>query len=393
MKDRLRLIGRKIKGLLIPGSEEYDPITRYLLLLVLAGLIIAAVSFWIYNRTHLFDEYDIKSSAQEQDVEGTQYAMLSGRVIKYSHDGIFCVDTDNETLWSTAYTMQTPICDICQNTMVIAEQQGTQVYVVNSKGVIGSFKTSLPILKAKVSAGGVVALVLKDSDVTWVHLYDKDGAQIVSVKTTVSVSGYPLDIALTPNARRMMISYLGEEEGELTGRIAFYDFSQASAADETHLVGSISYPDTVFPDVYYADAQTPVAIADDGFAVFSVGRKVEEKVRVSLDEEIISVFYDKNNVGFVLPSYRVDTRYTIAAYGYNGKRAMEADFNYEYTGIRMEDGEILLYDASNLHIFRTTGKPKLSVAYGKEVEFFTSLRGLRRYLVISENSMDKIRLK
>ncbi len=393
MKERLVAIRDKIVGIFTPGSEEYDPITRYLLILLLVGAVAVSVSYWIYNRTHLFDEYAVSDTAQLDDVEGTQYAMISGSIIKYSHDGIFCVNTSNEMQWSVAYTMQTPICDVCGNTMVIAEQQGTQVYVLNSKGVIGNFKTTLPILKAKTAANGVVALVLKDSDITWIHLYDPDGLQIASVKTTVSDSGYPLDLAVTDNAGKMMVSFLGEEEGELAGRLSFYDFSKSTQSDENRLIGSISYKGTVFPEVYYADSNTPVAVADDGFAVFTVGKRVEEKQRVSLDSEIISTFHDQTNIGFVLPSGKTDVKYLLTAYGYNGRRAMESDLNFDYTGIRMENGEILLYDASNLHIYRTSGKGKLSVSYGKEVEFFVPLKGNRRYLVISENSMDKIRLR
>ena len=73
------------------------------------------------------------------------------------------------------YSMQAPIADICDGTMVIAEQQGTQVYIVNRDGLLGNFETQIPILKARVSRQGVVALVLQDDTVTWVNLYQADG--------------------------------------------------------------------------------------------------------------------------------------------------------------------------------------------------------------------------
>ena len=66
---------------------------------------------------------------------------------------------------------------------------------------------------------------------TLINLFDKNGSQLASVKATQPESGYPLDIALTSNARQMLVSFVGTDNGELTGTIAMYDFSSAAAAD------------------------------------------------------------------------------------------------------------------------------------------------------------------
>ena len=388
-------LSEKLKSLTaLPGrSGERDPVTLYLLITLAVAAVIAAVSFWFYNRTHLFDDYTVLQSVEESDVEGTQYAMLGKNVIKFSHDGVFCVNTSNSTRWSTAYSMQTPVCDICGHTMVIAEQQGDQVYVINAKGILGSFKTTLPIMKARVSSSGVTALVLGDTDATWINLYSADGAVLASVKTTLADSGYPLDAALSPNARQMMVSFLGEEDGALTGKIAFYDFSSADASDESHRAGSASYPGTVFPEVYYADSKTPVAVADNGYIVFNAGRKITEKRRVDFQEEIISTFHDAKNIGFIFRSRQSDMKYRMHIFNLAGKETMQTEFDFDYAAVRMDKGEILLQNASNLYIYRTSGKQKLSVAYKKEARYFASIAGLRKYLVITEKSMDRIRLK
>ena len=370
-----------------------DKITLILISAILAVLMIGVFGYWLYNRMHVFDDYEIIESAEENDVEGTEYAMLGKRVIKYSHDGAFCVDTRNEVQWSTAYSMQTPICETCGSAMVIAEQQGEQVFVVKTDGVLGSFRTRYPILQAHVSESGIVALVLEDSDVTWINLYDANGSEIVSVKTTVADSGYPVDVAVTPNARQMMVSYIGVENAELCGTIAFYDFSSASENDESHLKGSIKYLGSVFPDVYYASGKTPVAVSDDGFIVFSQEKTPSEKHRVAFENEIVSVFHDDDNIGFIFQSEDAAIKYDMVIYNYNGRSTMETNFNFTYTGVRMENGEILLYNASNLFIYRTSGKQKLKVTYEKEVKFFTSLSGMKRYLVVSGNSMDRIRIR
>lgn len=386
---------RRIRQLFFPRpGEQSDPVTRYLAITLVCAGVLAALSLWVYNRTHLFDDYAVAGSSEQTDVEGTEYAMLSGRVIKIGHDGVFCVSTSNEMFWSAAYSIQTPIYDSCRGTMVIAEQHGSQVYVLNSKGIVGSFTTTLPVLKARVAANGVVALVQDDvDDVTWINLFDKDGTALASVKATWEETGYPLDLALSADAKQMLVSYAGTEGMELAGKICVYDFRSAMGPDEEHLTGSLSYPGTLFPDVGYAAASVPVAVADDGFAVFSSGKELKERRRVSFEEEIVSTFADEDHIGFIFRSGQSDHKYRMELYGYTGKRTMQTEFDFEYTSVRMKDGEVLLCDASNLNVYRASGRPKLKVTYDKEVKYFTGLNGLKEYLVVTGQTMDRIRIR
>ena len=213
---------------------------------IAALVLLVAGGFWYYSGHHLFTEYVVTSTAESLDIAGTQYAMLGSSVIKYSPDGVFCVDSHNTAKWSVAYSMQSPIIDICKNTMVVAEQQGNQVYVMNEKGPMGNFETDLPVLKACVSAQGVVALVQEDDPVTWVNLYDCNGTKLAGVKTTMEDSGYPLDAAITENGEKLMVSFLGVTQGELKGRVAFYDFSSGLANGDNSLTGILDIRDRFF---------------------------------------------------------------------------------------------------------------------------------------------------
>ena len=368
-----------------------DTVSRWLLLMIFGTIAAALIGLWIYNRAHTFDQYRILARAEKNDVEGTLYERLGNSVIKYSHDGIFCVNLSNETQWSAAYDMQTPISDICEGVMVIAEQQGKQVYVLNEKGLLGSFETSMNIRKIQTASNGVTAVVEDDEEVDWIELFSADGSQIASVRASLEDSGFPLDIALSPNGKRLTVSYLTQENGVLTGKLSFYDFS--SSSEDRHLMLSLSYPDTIFPDVFYADGMVPVAVGDNCFVVFDSSKKPSEKVKVPIVNEILSCFHDGENIGFIFDSGETDTKYVMDVYNFSGKRTMQTPCSFDYTGVQIADGEIFLYDASNLTIYRTSGRKKLSVNYEREVKYFGPLKGLRRYLVITRDSMDQIRIE
>ncbi len=360
--------------------------------IALVTVIIALVlGFAYYNGHHLFEEYVVTRTSGSLDIAGTVYRKLGGSIIKYSPDGVFCVNTRNESKWSAAYSMQSPVEDICGKTMVIAEQQGTQVFVLNEDGLTGNFEVSLPILKARVSEQGVVALMLDDGEVTWINLYDPSGAEIVSVRTTVADSGYPLDMALTPNASRMLVSFLGEKQGVLNSRIAFYDFSSADSS-EGHQTGTLDYSGRVFPEVFYANASTPVALSDNGFVVFRNGDTPEERKSVTFEKEIVSSFHDDDYLGFVFENEAEDCRYWMELYQYGGRRVMETGFDDVYEEVKMDGGQILMYDAKNCSVYTTKGARHFSTDYEKQVAYFARLPGFRKYLVVTSDSMDQIRI-
>ncbi len=188
---------------------------------VIVLILGAAIGFYSYNRLHSFRDYMITKSTENSMTAGTQYEAVGKYLFRYNTDGVSCVTKNNELRWSVTYSMQAPIADVCDTTMVIAEQQGTQIYVVNEDGLMGNFDCLMPILKVRVSKQGVVAAVLQDEDVTWINLYELDGTIIASDKTTVTDSGYPMDVDLSPNGENMVVSYLHITEGVMTSDIVF----------------------------------------------------------------------------------------------------------------------------------------------------------------------------
>lgn len=96
-----------------------------------------------------------------------------------------------EVLWSTTYSMQTPVADFCGTTAAVAEQQGTQVFVFNADGLMGQFDTTLPILKVKVAKQGVVAVVLQDSNVTWINFYEPEERRLQRTGLPLTIPDIP----------------------------------------------------------------------------------------------------------------------------------------------------------------------------------------------------------
>lgn len=359
-------------------------------LLALAVCVIGG--FMLYNKLYTFSDYVIVESIENSVSSGTKYEAVGKNIYRYNSDGISCVTRKNELVWSITYNMQAPIADVCGNTMVVAEQQGNQIYVVNEDGLVGNFETLLPILKVRVSKQGVVAAVLQEDDVTWVNLYQADGTSIASDKTTIGESGYPLDIDVSPDGEKLAVSYLGVRDGLIQSDIVFYHFGAAGQTKENHIVSSESFTETVLPEIYFTGNSKAVAVADNGFVVFQGSDAPKQTAAVEFEEEIISSFHDDDRIGFLFRSSEEDYTYRMELYNYRGRRKTSRNINADFEKVKMENGQILMYSDGGCDIFTASGIKRFSSAYEKEIEDMFYFSEFRKYLVITRDSFDRIRI-
>lgn len=363
---------------------------KFMILIILAVVVVGCL---IYNNMRVFEEYDILVNEPRSDVSSTGFAEMDGKLIKYSSDGIIYMNAD-QVIWSSAYNIQTPIVDVCEKMIVVGEQNGSQIYIYDAeKGQVGNFQTLLPIQKVRVASQGVVAAVLEDGEVTWINLYDKEGNEIARHRTSVAESGYPLDIAISPDGVKMVVSFLTMTNGIMTTQVVFYNFGVVGQAQTNNQTNSETYENTIVPKVEYLDDTTAVAFRDNGFTIFKGKQIQEKKAEVELDQDIVSIFYDSEVLGFVFQSDISNQRYKIQLYNLNGKKTMEQYINEDFVDIKMNGGKIMLYNSHNFSIYSIHGKKIFEGTYQEPIVSLMKISGFRKYLVITEKSMDQIRLK
>lgn len=373
----------------LSDNRRYVFYSRLVLMLMIVGI---AAGFVLYNDMHTFEDYIITKSYENDAVSGTKYESVGKYIYRYNSDGISCVTRKNELKWSITYNMQAPIVDVCGDRMVVAEQQGNQVYVVDENGLKGNFETLYPILKVRVSKQGVVAAVLQEDDVTWVNMYQEDGTSIANDKTTMKDSGYPLDVALSPNGQKLAVSYAEVSEGLIRSRVVFYDFGPAGQSKENHIVSEARYEEILIPEIYFTDNSRAVAVADNGFIVFRGNSELEENASKTFEEEIVATFHDGDEIGFLFRSQEDDSTYRMELYNYHGKRKVLKKIDSVFSEVKMENGQILMKTDKGCDIYTSSGQKRYTSAYEKDIEDIFYFSEFRKYLVITRDSFDRIRI-
>lgn len=373
------------------GSHRRSLRRHRLLLTGLLCLLLLGVLLFLY--LYVGTEYSVLREEERSDISGTVYTEFGDSLLKYSSDGVTCISGGGSVLWNSTFSMQSPVIDICGTTAAVADKKGTQIYVFNESGQLGQFQTSLPIEKVRVAHQGVVAAVLNDGDITWINFYDTQGKEIAKTRTSLSEFGYPLDIALSPDGMKIMVSYLCVTQGIMNTKVCFYNFDSVGQTEVNNMVASQTYENTVAPEVLFIDEETSVAFLSNGFALFKGKQIPEEEKKMEFDEEILSAFHDGDYFGFIFRSDKEDHKYRIQLYNTSGRQAMKTYFDLDYKNVKLEGGNLILFNDRAFEIYNTGGRKKFSGSYDKPIQDIIKVKGFRKYMVLSQSHVATIRLR
>lgn len=359
--------------------------------LVIACLVIAAiVLIVVYVEKRSYHRYKILHTSEQEDVISTKYVELDGKILRYSPEGASLVNNKMETIWNETYEMQNPVADVCGKRAVIADRDGTSMEIYDREGWLGSVSTSYSIVKARISADGLVAAILDGGDDTWINFYASDGSLIAENQTKVDDPGYPLDVAVSEDGLIMMVTYQFVDGGNTTSYVAFYNFGDVGQNEDDRIVSGYTYEGVVIPQIQYLSGDRSVALRDDGFTLYKGKQIPKESSSVKVDKEIVSTFFDDEIIGLVFKNGKKDALYTMEVYSMSGKLKFRKNFNIPYTSIKMSGGNILLYNSSQMSVMNSRGVEKYSGTVDGTINDFFKI-GWNRYLLVLDSGVSIIK--
>ncbi len=358
---------------------------------VFAAVILCAFLLWrgVQNRT--FETFEVVKSFERSDTMTTQYTEFQNYVLKYSKDGISCVDFNNHPVWSQTYNMQNPMVHVCQNSVAVAEENGTEAMIFDTTGVQGTIQTRLPIRQICVSSQGVLAALLEDGDVMRLNLYDKDCSELVNAKFELQDVGYPLQMSLSADATKLAVAFLQVQGGGVDTCLAFYNFSSVGENQEDRLVASRIIKETVLPKVEYMDTTHCFALGTGQLLLYE-GSQIPELVQeVPLDKEVLSVFHSDRCIGLVVEGE--EHKYALRVYNTQGELEFETEFDLDYQTLKFSGNNILIYNEFECMMLNHNGKIFYTGTFDESVSNLYTQSGKERYIVMHASRTDQIRLR
>lgn len=361
--------------------------------IVIVAVIVAA-GIGIYLELKEYVSYEVRSQIERSDSEATKYETFSGNILRYNNDGAFYADTSDNLIWNQAFEMQSPIADICEGYVAIADLRGTQIYIMDTAGVQGEIETSKPIEAICIANQGTIAVLTQEDRTGYLELYNKNGESLASGEIHVENSGYPLDIALSNDAKKLAVSILDISKGKAQTSISFYNFGSVGQNEIDNMVGTYAYEDTIVPEIDFVSNDRMLAFGDTQVIIYEGTQKPEEFLKQKLSGEAKSVFYDKDYFGFVYGKGDSNDNHTLQVYDMKGKLRLEQNFEMTYQNIEfLENHEVCIRDEHQCEIYTLRGVKKFAYKFDDALyKIFSSGSG-RNYTFILDGVMEKIKLK
>jgi len=305
-----------------------------------------------------------ETSKAVADSSFIRFVMFGENMLKYTKDGASYIDASGKTIWTQSYEMKTPVVNVNGDYAVIADQQGNEMYICNKEGCTGTAKTQLPITKAAVSAHGVAAAVVEDSTASYIFYFKKDGESLgINIKMLLSGDGYPVDIALSPDGKQIVMSVMYMKNGALKNKVAFYDFSEIGKNVNNRFIAAFEqeFDDKMVGRVRYLNSQTVCAFSDKGLTFISVKNVIPDTnvIDVPVEEEIESICYSDQYAAVVVDSTS-GSPYRLDVYNTDGKRITSIDFDYAYTGVLIDGDRLILYNEESCREYNLDGHEKFN---------------------------------
>lgn len=366
-----------------------------------AGVLILAVGMfgaYQYYRKHLvYTEYDVLSVSELTEILNGEYKAYGDYILRYSMDGISCMDKNGGLVWGQAYEMKNPIVDICSNYVAVAAQKGNEVYIFNKSGYQGEVKTQYPISAVCVAGQGVVAVMLEDSGNNYIKLYDTAGEELVTIKSSLEGEGYPFAFSISEDGKKLALSSLDIDGNSLRNVVEFYNFSEVGQNYVEQLVGTYQeeFANSLVPEIEFINNDTVCAFADNQMVIFQMKEIPEITAVIPIEDKIHAVFYHASCIGMILEHEQEGALFQLKVYTAEGKEVSGISgitLAEEYSQAFFTKENLVLYNEYSCKIINMSGVEKFNYTFDKNIVLLKYIVD-SRYTLITPSSISEIRLK
>lgn len=365
------------------------------------GLAVLAVAvlfgYQYYRKNLVYTAYEVLAVAELTESINGEYKAYGDYILRYSMDGISCMDKNGALVWGQAYEMKNPVVDVCKDYVAVASLKGNVVYIFNRNGFQGEVKTLYPICGISVAGQGVVAVLLEDSGNNYIKLYDAYGTELVNIKTSLEGEGYPFALAYSEDGKKLAVSYLNIVDNAIRNSVEFYNFSEVGQNYVEQMVGTYTgeFENSLVPELRFINNDTVCAFADNQLVIFRMKEIPELVTSIPIEEKIHAVFSSEAYIGLITENGEEGLLYQLQVYtaggqpvaGISGRRLEQ-----EYRNAFFSEENLVLYNAGFCEIITMEGVERFQYTFDKNIVLFKHIAD-SRYNLVTPSSISEIRLK
>ena len=353
-------------------------------LLVMVGVLVYA----LVKNNRVSGSYEVVTSLSRGDDTSVYYQIMRKGMIRYSKDGMAMTDKSGNLIWTQTYEMTSPAIAVSDPYVAVGDIGANTIYIFNEYGQLGRINTDVPIQEIRISAQGVIAAVLSDSATNYINLYDKQGNVLGSIKASLQNTGYPLAIALSSDATRLLASYLCMDGSTVKTRVISYNFSDTQSK---HVIDTLELEE-LYPKIEFLENNKAVMFGEKSFVLYNTDTK-EITAQQTFENEISSVFCSDQKIGFIFKASDENGQYYMEIYNKAGRKNSSVYFDFDYEGINVYDDEVILYNSQEMAVYQMNGRLKFTSTLNTSVTNIMASWESGMYWLVDDQSLREIHIK
>lgn len=354
------------------------------------AIVFALVSSYLLVEMQTYTKMRTIQIHKNTSTDDVHYLQYADGVLKYSRDGIAYLDKKGVEQWNQSYQIKNPVVNISGKAVAVAERSGNDIYVMDEKGSKGEIHTNYPIEKIAVAENGIVSTILNNESSPMVVCYDATGNVLVEHRASLTGTGYPIGLALSPDGTRLQISYLCVADGVEATRIGYLNFEKTEEEDKEYQVADDIYKNEIIPTAFFVDDKKSILVGDQSFMIYEETDKPVLTKTVNLDKQVKSFFHDDEFLGFVLKDDGSD--YELRLYDMEGNQKMSKTFSGEYGNVKISQGNVIMYEGTSCMVYSRLGVKRFEGTAEDEIKEMIPLLGINKYLVMNADGLEEVRL-
>lgn len=367
-------------------AQQKKLILLFVSLVCIIGLIVFAV--WYQVRT--FSSYEVVRTLEEKaDGDSTYLRFGNGAyILRVNGDGMTCFNKKGE-VWNRGYDKERLSRDLCGNYVAVGEIGGSKIHIANTENSTeGTVDTTNRIVKVEVADLGVVAAITEDSESNYIEVLDKEGKRLVTGRTVLDGQGYPIDISLSSDGTRLVVSYIHVSGGTTQSKLVFYNFSEVGKNEVDRMVGVYNnFDDMIVPMVEFISTDAVVAVADQCLTFYEMTERPTELERVAIEGEIDQVVTSDAYVAVLCGD-----REQVYVYNKKGKMVSNLTFDEKVDSISLAEKRVLVKQGARNRLVTFSGREVLNYEFTNGRTDLIPMKG-NHFILLSNDGVEEIRLR
>ena len=323
-------------------------------IIIIVVCLVGSIGVLIYKKISDSKEYtsfEVMYSAEV--LSQNKYTRYGDGYIKYNSDGAEAIK-DGKALWNVSFDMKKPIVDVCGDYCAFADKGMQSLCITDGKG--GNYSINIPekIVDISVASQGVTAVWTDSLSKDHIYVYDINGVLLIDIETSIAADGFPLSVDISDDGQKLVTSYMMIGD-EITSWVTFYNFGNVGQNYAGKVVGSFSYKGKIIPDVRFVTNDRVCAFGEDGCILYRM-KQIPSELATQEAKRLSAICSDSESV--CLAEDETDGTYKLTIFDTDGKSKRVITSGLKYTGMCIEDDELIVYSNSAIIIYKLDGKEK-----------------------------------